>query len=233
MDVLHRQVEEYEGEIRFLKDAKSPKGRSRTPRRTYADHLRERSRSGDDLQGMSSEGAGSSGAFEAALFRPALQAARRDAAQWKAKATISTLLELPSLNVSSSSMPATEETKSEEEDLNPLSELTSALSTYRSETASVRVVDITKPPQGRSHRSDLHKMVMKKASAAYQLDKATAAARQWLEVNGLGETPTPTAVADNPLIGRVIIRGQDAHRTVPTAVNFEDLRRIQMHLVQQ
>jgi len=100
MDVLHRQVEDYESEIRFLKDAKSPgaRVRSRTPRRTFTADLRERSGSVDSLPGMVADG--STGAFEAALFRPALQAARRDAAQWKAKATISTLLDLPPLYTS-------------------------------------------------------------------------------------------------------------------------------------
>ena len=204
MDVLHRQVEEYESEIRFLKDAKSPKVRSRTPRRAYTEHLRERSRSGDDLQGMASEG--SSGAFEAALFRPALQAARRDAAQWKARATISTLLELPPLAVPTTSTASnSEETKSSEDYPDPLMELSSALSSYRKTTASVRVVDITKPVHAKSYRSYLHESVMKKASAANQLDKATAAARQWLEFNEIGETPTPKSFRDHPLIGRVNI----------------------------
>ena len=232
MDVLHRQVEEYEGEIRFLKDAKSPKGRqARTPRRSYADQLRERSRSGDDLESMAPQG--SSGAFEAALFRPALQAARRDAAQWKAKATISTLLELPPLVVSSSPTPVTEETKSADEDPAPLLDLSSALASYRMETASVRVVDITKQARGRSRRSQLKKMVMKKASAANQLDKAAAAARQWLEHNEIGEAASPQDFTNNPLIGRVRIRGPDPHRSVSTSVNFEDLCRLQRHLVPQ
>ena len=86
MDVLHRQVEEHGGEIRFINNAKSPKmGRSWTPRRSDMDHLRENS--GNNLQNLA--WGTSVGAFEASLFRPALQAARKDAAQWKAKATIS------------------------------------------------------------------------------------------------------------------------------------------------
>jgi hypothetical protein len=228
MDVVHRQVEEYESEIRFLKDAKSPKGRSRTPRRTYTEHLRERSRSGDDLQGMASES--SSGAFEAALFRPALQAARKDAAQWKAKATISALLELPPLTLPTT-MPNVEEEKSSEDDPNPLMELSSALSSYRLETASIRVVDITKPLHSKSYRSHLHQMAMKKASVANQLDKATAVARQWLEQNEIGGAPSPKDFIGNPLIGRVRFAGPDPVRTVPTTMNSEDLYRLQMHLI--
>jgi hypothetical protein len=230
MDVVHRQVEEYESEIRFLKDTKSPKARSRTPRRSYTEHLGERSRSGDDLQGMAPENC--SGAFEAALFRPALQAARKDAAQWKAKATISTLLELPPLNLPTSTTPNVEEGKSSKADPNPLMELSSALSAYRLQTASVRVVDITKPLQSKSYRSHLHQIVMKKASAANQLDKAAATARQWLEQNEIGHGPSPTDFVDNPLIGRVRFAGSEPIRTVPTTMNREDLCRLQMHLVQ-
>jgi hypothetical protein len=179
MDVLHRQVEEYEGEIRFIKDAKSPtKGRSRTPRRSYVDHLRENS--GDNLQNMASET--SVGAFEAALFRPALQAARKDAAQWKAKATISTLLELPPLHVHAATNSSEEKTA--DEDFSPFMQLSSALSHYRMEAASIKVIDLSKLTPGKSSRSCLYETMMKKASAANELDIAAAAARQWLESHG-------------------------------------------------
>jgi hypothetical protein len=231
MDVMHRQVEEYESEIRFLKDAKTPKGRSRTPRRSYAEHIREHSRSGDDLQSLASEG--SVGAFEAALFRPALQAARRDAAQWKAKATISTLLELPPLHVTGFAVAEKGEEKVSDEDTNPLLELSSALAFYRTETASVKVVDITQPKEGKSSRSCLHESMMRKASAANQLDQAAAAARQWLERNGAGHGDLSVKnFTGNPLVGRVKFAGPDPIRTVPTATNREDLYRLQLHLVQ-
>ena len=230
---MHRQVEEYEGEIRFLKDAKSPRAhRSRTPRRSYAEHLREQSKSGDNLQSMAVDF--HAGAFEAALFRPALQAARRDAAQWKAKATISTLLELPPLRVSGSTSTKSndEEKTCEEEDTNPFLQLSSALSFYRKETASVKVIDLSKPSKGRSSRSSLTEIMNRKASASDQLDKATAVARQWLEVHGSSNVGNiGNDLHGNPLLGRVKFAGPDPIRTVSTATSREDLYRLQLHLV--
>lgn len=226
MDVLHRQVEDYEGEIRFLKDAKSPGGRvrSRTPRRTFTADLRDRSGSVDSLPGMVADG--STGAFEAAFFRPALQAARRDAAQWKAKATISTLLDLPPLHASGTI--GGEEKAAEEDDSNPFAELSSALSFYRREAASIKVVDISKQNTG---RLGLHKMMMRKATASYQLDKATAAARQWLENSSKGNHSATIDSVGSPLVGRVTLSGGDPVSTVRTNVKPEDLYRLQLHLV--
>jgi len=228
MDVMHRQVEDYEGEVRFLKDAKSPgaRVRSRTPRRTFTADLRERSGSADSLPGMAVDG--STGAFEAALFRPALQAARRDAAQWKAKATISTLLDLPPLHSSSSSA---EEKTADEDESNPFMQLSSALSCYRREAASVKVVDISKQTGGETSRLGLHRMMMKKATASDQLDNATAAARQWLEKNGQGTFRAVDDSAGAPLVGRVKLSGTDPVSTVRASVNPEDLYRLHLHLV--
>merc|ERR1712032_1581166 len=103
MDVLQRQVDEYENEIRLLKDMKTPKkGPHRTPRRTmgtdYANDRRLGIRDVDETQSVVSSAA--VGALEAALFRPALNSALRDASKWKGKAVKSTLLELPPLSVS-------------------------------------------------------------------------------------------------------------------------------------
>lgn len=224
--MVHRQVEEYESEIRFLKDAKSPKGRvrSRTPRRDYAD-LSGR-RSGDDLQALATSA--NLGAFEAAIFRPALHAARRDASRWKAKATISTLLELPPLHVPGLPSSGDEEKTAEEEDDNPLMQLSAALSNYRRATASVKVVDLSAP---KSSRAQLHETLMKKVTASNSLDQATATARQWLE------SRQPNVVGDaelnsRPLVGRIKMTGGDPVRTIPTAANRDDLYRLQLHMVQ-
>lgn len=223
MDVLHRQVEEYEGEIRFLKDAKSPT-KGRAPRRSFApDTIRERVRSGEDLQAMGSEA--HAGAFEAALFRPALRAARRDAAHWKAKATISTLLELPPLYVRNSG----EEEKTADDDMSPIFELSSALANYRTQTAAIKVVDLTKAST-KSPRAELHLMVMQKASASQKLDEAAASARQWLESRGTTMS-TPISSDMGPLFGRVKFAGAEPVKTIPTATTLEDLHRLQLHMV--
>jgi hypothetical protein len=224
MDVLHRQVEEYENEIRLLRDAKTPsKGvRSRAPRRAFTPEssLRDRSRSSENLSGMEEEG--HLGAFEAALFRPALLAARKDAAQWKAKATIDTLLSLPPLDVP---LPCTSEETKTSEDTSPLLELSSALSHYQAETASVRLVDLSKP----NPRMQLYSMKMKKAAAAERLDRATAEARQWLENRGSGSRTA--GMTQQLLLGRVKIAGGGQVRKFSTPTNAEDLYRLHLHVM--
>lgn len=221
MDVLHRQVEEYENEIR-ARDSKTPT--KRRPRRSFTPESRSSSqdsmRDGED---------GIRSAFEAALFRPALQAARRDAAQWKMKATINTLLELPPLKVSMdpTSFTAGEE-KFADEDMNPLFQLSSSLSAYQRETASVRLVDITSNKDGKTPRMQLHQMMMRKATASQEVDKATSVARHWLESNKAG-VPKIESPA-NPLLGRVKFAGPEPIRTIPTPATGEDLYRIQINL---
>jgi len=231
MDVLHRQVEEYENEIR-ARDSKTPT-KSRRSRRSFTPDSSVR----DSSRSMSSESMrdlgedGSRSAFEAALFRPALQAARRDAAQWKASATINTLLELPPLNVCMGSDAfGNGEEKVADEDCNPLFQLSSALSSYQRETASVRIVDITKSSNsGETPRMQLRGTMMRKAAASEQVDKAAAAARQWLESRGAGVPKLD--VAANPIVGRVKFAGPEPVRTIPTSATGEDLYRIQLNLV--
>ena len=224
MDVLHKQVEEYENEIR-ARDSKTPaKTRSR-PRMSFTPDSRDSSRSSENLRDLADEG--NMSAFEAALFRPALQAARKDAAQWKTNATINTLLELPPLNVSMHPSYGGEEKFAEEDD--PLFQLSSALSTYQRETASVRLVDITKSSkQSKSPRMQLHDMMMRKAAASEEVDKAAAAARQWLERRGAGVPKMETI--GHPLVGRVKFAGPEPCQTILTSVTGEDLYRIQLNL---
>jgi len=231
MDVLHRQVEEYENEIR-ARDSKTPT-KARRSRRSFTPDTSVR----DSSRNMSSENLrdqgedGSRSAFEAAIFRPALQAARRDAAQWKASVTVNTLLELPPLNVCMDSNPfGDDEEKVADEDNNPLFQLSSALSSYQRETASVRIVDITKSSySGKTPRMQLRDTMMRKAAASEQVDKAAAAARQWLESRGVGVSKLDAAT--NPLVGRVKFAGPEPIRTIPTSATGEDLYRIQLNLV--
>ncbi|KAL3923589.1 MAG: hypothetical protein SGILL_001569 [Bacillariaceae sp.] len=224
MDVLHRQVEEYENEIRMMRDSKTPsKGVRRTRAFTPDKSLRDRNRSNENLSGMMEEG--NLGAFEAALFRPALLAARKDAAQWKAKATIEKLLSLPPLNVSMSR--GEDEEKEEEKEKNPMLELSAGLAHYQEELASVRLVDISKP----NVRMQLHAMKMRTATASQQLDEAAATARQWLESHGsTGGYRLDTSM--QPLLGRVKFAGPEPVRTFPTPANLEDLYRLKLHVIQ-
>jgi len=226
MDVLHRQVEEYENEIR-ARDSKTPSKTRSRPIRSFTPESsrRDRSRSNDNLRDLADEG--NMGAFEAALFRPALQAARKDAAQWKANATINTLLALPPLNVNMDPLYGGEEKCAEDDD--PVFQLTSALSAYQREIASVRIVDITKSSkQGKSPRMQLHDMMMRKAAASEEVDKAAAVARQWLERRGAGVPKIETT--GQPLVGRVKFAGSEPFHTISTSVTGEDLYRIQLNL---
>lgn len=166
MDVMQRQVDEYEDEIRVLKDFKSPKrgGGNRTPRRSLtsvADLSSPRASGGTEEMQVSS------GALEAALFRPALQNALQEAAHWKATATASSILNLPPLPVVSPASTASTTGRSDEA-FNSLQQLSSALSSYRLEKASVKIVDLTN--RNKSPRVQLREISARKAAAAERLE---------------------------------------------------------------
>jgi hypothetical protein len=129
--VLQRQVDEYEQEIRALKDFKSPTKRgqpgSRTPRRAITSVSDVTSpRPGPD------EAQSSSNSLEATIFRPALQQALRDSWKWQAVATSTTMSLLPPLP-----SPSTNRSR-----LDDLMQLTSAISDVRLQKASIRMVDL-------------------------------------------------------------------------------------------
>jgi len=104
MEVLQSQVDEYEKEIRSLKDPQKNKiNRKGAPGSARKNTILETDFS------LSSIGLGNSqnapqennlraGIVEAALFRPALRSARADASIWKSKAIADTLLKLPPLS---------------------------------------------------------------------------------------------------------------------------------------
>ena len=133
MDVLQRQVDEYENEIRVLKDFKAPKRGApggRGPRRALT--------SVNDLASPKAGGQEDNTAtgisLEATLFRPALQQALRESWKWKALATSSTLSRLTPLPG-----PFPLETGRQDD----LHQLTCALSDVRMKKASVKLVDLT------------------------------------------------------------------------------------------
>jgi hypothetical protein len=102
MEVLQTQVDEYEREIRSLKDPQKGKNRRTTPKPN------RKSATLDTDFSLSNLGVGNtqkaplhnmkSGLIEAALFRPALRSARSDASIWKSKTMIDTLQKLPALS---------------------------------------------------------------------------------------------------------------------------------------
>lgn len=140
MDVLQVQVDEYEQEIRVLKDFKAPRrgaqGSSRTPRRALTS-VSDLAAPKVDLEEALSTGI----SLEATLFRPALQQALRESWKWKAAATSSAMSNLPPLLG-----PFLQETGREDD----LKQLTAALTNVRMKKASVKLVDLSnrqKPPR--------------------------------------------------------------------------------------
>jgi len=101
MEVLQTQVDEYEREIRTLKDpqrGKNKRGGGSASSRKSA--TLETDFSLSNLSAGSSQRSShdvKSGLVEAALFRPALRSARSDASVWKSKSIVDTLQKLPSL----------------------------------------------------------------------------------------------------------------------------------------
>jgi hypothetical protein len=184
MDVLYRQVDEYENEIRALKDFKSPKSTRRTSMSSRASPFMSPSfsakgtPSGGGSGGPLTEAA--IGALEAALVRPALEAARQDASRYKAQTVAAALSSLPPLNVTTPSMNREE---SKECDLmNELESLVHALSEARSQVrmqkASVRVIDLSKTDI--SPRQALLDSMSKMYSAEMKLADTVSATEQWL-----------------------------------------------------
>jgi hypothetical protein len=171
MDVVQRQVDEYEDEIRALKDFKSPKRSSsgRTPRRT------PQPSPGVGSSGAKSanadESTSSTGALEAALCRPALLKALQEVAYWKSKATASWMSELPPLPVlQGSPFGADGEFKERDADeaLSSLVELSSAWSDYRLTKASVKIVDLTNSTK--DPRTQLREQKARSAEATNRLE---------------------------------------------------------------
>jgi hypothetical protein len=165
MDVLNRQVEEYENEIRALKDFKSPSKGSRsraTPRRavtSVADSV-----SSPYGRIATDDAESSSGALEATLFRPALQRAVKEASYWRACVVRESLAFLPPL-------PAVNKLREidsgEKDEADELVELTLALADYRVEIASTSIVDLTR--RDKSPTIQLRESLARKQSASQRL----------------------------------------------------------------
>lgn len=184
MDVLQRQVDEYEFEIRLLKEGTSNAARSaRAPRRSQsAIYDKQQPRNLDEGQSGASQ---SSGALEAALLRPALEAVRRDAARWKSAAVVATLLELPPLFVPG--VPLAQKSFADESKWTETSgdganrcllQLSAAMSEKYLEMASVTLVDISN--RQKSPRECLREAKGKTDVTKAKLEQSLFEARQWL-----------------------------------------------------
>lgn len=160
MDVLQREVEMYENEIRALKDFKSPTKRGgalRTPKRTPIELT-------PAPRGVTAEDSQSRFSLEATLFRPALQQALEEAARWKTEATAKAIMELPPLP-ELPQLPAGKDTASLADDYMRLS---AAISACRIEKASITLVDLTKTDK--NPREQLRDIKARSAAASERLE---------------------------------------------------------------
>ena len=239
MDVLHGQVDEYEREIRALKDPKSTKGRGagskKTPKKGGAADFDLQSSLSKLGQGASADAGGGSGsslaktvALEAALFRPALSSARSEASAWKAKAIENSLMNLPPLNLPRPSVTDTGRLSEE---------LTLASTEARLAKASFRVVDLTKKT-GATSRIQLREELARTSDPIQRLDEAASAARQMLaklntSSNVFVDYPRlgQRSIESSECMGRIKIPGPNT-RTVPLSVHKNELDALHLHMLQ-
>jgi hypothetical protein len=167
MEVLQREVEQYENEIRSLKDFKSPKrgnvSSSRStpskPSTPMVGGLTPNIRgAGDDYH--------SSITLEATFFRPALRQALQEAAHWKATATRAALLDLPPLPTS----PIEQYSGGSNIFSEDYMLLSSAIANSRIEQASISLVDLRN--KEKAPRAQLRDMKAKSAAIAERLETA-------------------------------------------------------------
>eukprot|EP00566_Odontella_aurita_P003324 CAMPEP_0113548030 /NCGR_PEP_ID=MMETSP0015_2-20120614/12676_1 /TAXON_ID=2838 /ORGANISM="Odontella" /LENGTH=1474 /DNA_ID=CAMNT_0000448633 /DNA_START=17 /DNA_END=4441 /DNA_ORIENTATION=- /assembly_acc=CAM_ASM_000160 len=230
METLYAQVDEYEKEIKSLKSfGKLAASAKKTPRKgsSFGADLAI----GADVSILAS--APKALALEAALFRPALSAARSDASKWKAKSIEDTILGLPPLSV-----PKLGRTVAESEGLNCSEELLRASSQLRLARASFTVVDLStpslnQPMRGRKTQSRVQlQMEMQKSSAAFdRLQEATCDAHDLLsKLSSTGGTMAPLTSSafrvgkEGTLLGKISLRGGDMRRVVPLVVNRHEMR---------
>lgn len=231
MDVLHRQVDEYENEIRALKDFKSPKSARRTSMSSRASPFMSPGFSAKGTpagEPLAEASAATIGALEAALLRPALEAVRQDASRCKAQSMATALSSLPPLNLVT---PTSTNKKESKEQIQQLETLANALSEARShvrmQKASVTVVDLSK--SDKSPRQTLLESMAKTYSAEMKLADAVFATNQWLD-DRQGIVAGKPSTADAPLLGKVKIPG-DGSLSVPLTMNKTALTRLHNCLV--
>lgn len=234
MDVLHQQVEEYENEIRFRRDFKTPKLAQRSSRMPHANPFSPglstgKGKLGDEVQ----EASLAASALEAALLRPALQAARRDASMCKSQTFAAALSTLPPLPASFSVTRNSDDEESKEpEPTEILKTLSTSLSRARSlvrlEKASTAIVDLRK--SNKSARFLLMDSMTKSHNAEMKLADAMSAAERWLAYNDVNAVNLGESTLRR-LVGRVKIAGENPS-VVPVSVNTQTLLRLQMHVLQ-
>lgn len=236
MDVLQEQVAGYENEIRILNSMKSPKrhgsGKPETRRKTMQEPkigtMGKRQQSQTNI-GNDGSSLAAVGVLEAALFRPALSDALRDAARWKNAALSKALQELPPLSVPGTANCTSEESKDDyfSDATEKLSQLSAAMCSYRMEQASMTVVDLEK--SAGSSRARLRASLAGKKAAGQEVDNAAAAVRRCLAQHVTG--PIVGQSTPKELFGKIRLQGKEPFKTYPAAVSKDDLVRMNLHVL--
>lgn len=231
MDVLQRQVDEYESEIRSLKDFKSPKS---TQRRTSMSSRASpfmspgfsASKGTPAGEALSEVSAATVGALEAALLRPALEAVRQDAARYKAQAMDAALRSLPPLDLMVTPASVGNEEFKQSGPANEVQSLATTLSQARSrvrmEKASFAVVDLSKTDK--SPRESLLDSMARTYNAEMDLaDAVTATERYLREKHG---TVVSIGGKEGHLIGKVKLSGEEPPLIVPVTMTKSALNQL-------
>jgi len=222
LSVMEQQAEEYENQIRLLKD-KNPKARSRmrqsvTPKKS----IDFEATIGQLGTGSKSSGTSSRDAMmetislETALFRPALTSVTQSATYWKAKAMESALSKLTPLNVATkttSPVPSSIGQKRDEWS-HSADEMDLARNELRLAKATFGIVDLSKSNE--SARVQLSKERRKEMAAAARLHSVGR--------NFSGNFPSshlPTAAKQS--IGRIEVSCEDGGFIAPMTVNKTEL----------
>jgi hypothetical protein len=164
MDVLQREVEMYESEIRSLKDFKSPKRGNVTGSRATPIKSGVSANSNTPMFRGTNDDSHSNISLEATLFRPALQQALQESAHWKAVATGFALLDLAPLPTSPIDLNGNGKNIFAEEAIH----ISSALAKARIDKATIKLVDLTN--KEKAPRVQLREMKAKSAAITERLE---------------------------------------------------------------
>ena len=257
LDVMQQQANEYEKEIKSLKEKSKPSrgvrtagGRS-TPKKAPMDLEATLNQLG---QASNSKTASSSSrdvllesiSLETALFRPALGSAVQSANLWKAKAMGSALSKLSPLNVSTAaqSLPSATSGIADPKALDDLlskgnsnvqnhpqilNELALAKNEARTAKASFSIVDLSK--RDVSSRAQLNEEQQKERMAEMRLQNATSL---WLKASANMDIIAISETARaNEALGRITLPCRDGDGYIaPLAVSNAELRNLHSFLVQ-
>ena len=224
VDVMQQQVDDYELEIRMLKDPKSPKARmsmGSSARRSLAIPDVKR---GEIASGVDASPAAIA-ALQATLFRPAMDSIRCDAAVWKGIAVAEDIVSLPPLSLHDSA-PTDARSKGDSSWNDAVSSFEAARAALRLEKSSFRLIDLTVDA---SARSQLLEALSRVTVAEEQLRVASGSMSNILAQKGDAASGSPRELGD--LLGRIRFTGVDTPRKLSLAMTKEDMTRLHRQLI--